>query len=219
MPNINRFTPRTLVGTILIAGFLAFAAVVILTHANSSEADAIKTGRELDVAIFGRGYFSVRQFQSGKTGYTRQGQFSINANGYLTVGSTRDNWLLDPAIGIPSDYVAINITPTGTVSIQSGMSVAHAGEIQLTGFQNEGGLRELAPGIYEATDEAGIPILTLPGTGGVGFLQQEWLLREDDGERWDWPFAILIVLLLIVTWILIQVRFLRRQFDDLKKED
>ncbi|MGQ3136890.1 flagellar hook-basal body complex protein, partial [Phenylobacterium sp.] len=42
------------------------------------------TGRELDVAVTGEGYFAV-QHRGAQEAYTRSGQFTVDADGTLTV--------------------------------------------------------------------------------------------------------------------------------------
>src|SRR5688572_1037390 len=56
-----------------------------------------QTGRQLDVAIAGNGFFQV-QDPSGQIYYTRGGNFSVNANGNLVIGSAGTGRVLDPPI-------------------------------------------------------------------------------------------------------------------------
>lgn len=62
-----------------------------------------KTDRQLDVAIFGKGYFQVADLQQGTLYYTRKGGLGINANGMLVVGRAEDGWVLHQ----PSPFLLI----------------------------------------------------------------------------------------------------------------
>ncbi|MEJ5342734.1 MAG: flagellar hook-basal body complex protein, partial [Thermogutta sp.] len=65
-----------------------------------------QTSNPLDVAIEGAGFFQVLD-PSGQIYYTRAGNFSINANGNLVLGSAHTGRLLEPPIVIPNDATAI----------------------------------------------------------------------------------------------------------------
>jgi flagellar basal-body rod protein FlgF len=73
------------------------------------------TGRDLDVAIEGKGYFSVQT--PGGTRYTRNGHFSVDANGTLVTGDGA------PVLGA-SGPIAVG---KGNVSVDQDGTV-HAGE-------------------------------------------------------------------------------------------
>ena len=75
-----------------------------------------QTGKELDVAIEGDGFFQVID-PTGQILYTRAGNFSLNANRRLVVGSATTGRLLEPSIEIPTDTTGIVITPDGRVGL------------------------------------------------------------------------------------------------------
>ena len=73
-----------------------------------------QTGRELDVAVQGRGWIAV-QAADGSEAYTRNGSLQVNANGLLT---TRAGFAVmgdGGTIGIPSDTL-LTIAGDGTIS-------------------------------------------------------------------------------------------------------
>jgi flagellar basal-body rod protein FlgF len=74
-----------------------------------------RTGRDLDVAINGSGWFAV-QGEDGVEGYSRRGDLRINALGQITDGG--GNTLLGNAgpIALPP-YSDLNIGADGTISI------------------------------------------------------------------------------------------------------
>lgn len=96
-------------------GFDARYVANIQTNTVSSREGATReTGRDLDVAISGQGYFAV-QWQQGEA-YTRAGAFSLNAEGGLMVNG-------HPVMGdggpitLPP-FTRVAIAQDGTISIQ-----------------------------------------------------------------------------------------------------
>ncbi len=135
-----------------------------------------QTGRELDVAIEGNGFFTVTD-PSGDILYTRAGTFSINANGELVIGSANTGRLLEPPITIPQDATAISISPEGNVMVrQPGNSnLTQVGQIELVTFINPEGLLKLGENLYAETDASGTPTSGTPGQQGFGLLRQNML--------------------------------------------
>jgi flagellar basal-body rod protein FlgF len=75
------------------------------------------TGRELDVAIQGKGWLAVSR-EDGSEGYTRNGSLSISENGMLQTASGKPVLGDGGPISIPPD-VAISIAKDGTISTVS----------------------------------------------------------------------------------------------------
>src|SRR6476620_235617 len=96
------------------------------------------TGNALDVAIEGRGFFVANDPVTNETVYTRAGNFSLNAQGQLVLGSAQLGRIVEPNITIPPDAFNQNIAPDGTVSYyQTGQTQATpAGQLTLATFQN-----------------------------------------------------------------------------------
>jgi flagellar basal-body rod protein FlgG len=135
-----------------------------------------QTGRTLDVAIEGRGFFQVVD-PTGDIYYTRAGNFSINANGNLVVGSASTGRLLEPPIVIPEDTTAISIGADGKVSVQqpNNTTLTPVGDIELAVFINPEGLLKLGENLYSQTDASGPPTTGTPGQQGIGVLRQTML--------------------------------------------
>ena len=114
---------------------------------------------------------------STQTLYTRAGNFSVNANGQLVIGSASVGRLLDPAITIPQDTVAVTISPQGQVSVQqpNNSQLQQVGTIQLARFINPQGLLKLGENLYQQTEASGNATQANPGTTGMGTLQQNVL--------------------------------------------
>jgi len=114
---------------------------------------------------------------SGDTLYTRAGNFSLNANGELVMGSASTGRLLEPSIQIPPDATAISISAQGVVSVKQPGSpnLSAVGDIELVTFINPEGLLKLGENLYAETDSSGAPTTGTPGEDGIGLLRQGFL--------------------------------------------
>lgn len=132
-----------------------------------------QTEGELDVAIEGRGFFQVLD-PSGDIYYTRAGNFSINANGNLVMGSANTGRLLEPPIVVPPDATNVVISPEGIVSVRQPNTpqLTQVGTIELVSFVNPEGLLKLGENLYAETDASGAPVTGTPGQDGLGILRQ-----------------------------------------------
>lgn len=136
-----------------------------------------QTNNPYDIAIEGGGFFPVRD-PSGEIMYTRTGNFSLNANGQMVMGSASIGRLLDPEITIPADATGVVISAEGIVSVkQSGQSaLQQVGQIQLAQFINPQGLLKRGENLYSETEASGAAQLANPGsTTGLGLLRQSSL--------------------------------------------
>ncbi|MHC4404206.1 MAG: flagellar basal-body rod protein FlgG [Planctomycetota bacterium] len=135
-----------------------------------------QTGRQLDVAIEGEGFFQVID-PSGETLYTRSGNFSQNANGEFVMGSAGVGRLLEPSIVIPPDATAVSISTDGIVAVrqQGSQTMNQVGTIDLVTFINPEGLLKLGENLYAETGASGSPTPGTPGLDGRGFLRQSTL--------------------------------------------
>lgn len=133
-----------------------------------------QTGNSYDVAIQGPGFFQVQDASSGSFLYTRSGNFSINANGELVLGSATAGRVLQPQITIPPNVLNVSIQADGNVLVQlPGQDQATSvGQLQLSSFLNSEGLLKLGENLYQATAASGNATTANPGTTGLGVLQQ-----------------------------------------------
>jgi flagellar basal-body rod protein FlgG len=129
-----------------------------------------QTGRDLDVAIEGEGFFQV-QLATGDLAYTRDGSFGISDQGVLV---TSNGQAVVPTINIPNDVSEIGISPTGIVSVRRGNDVepTEVGRLELVRFVNPSGLLALGQNLYAATAASGTPSVGFPSEDGMGRLQQ-----------------------------------------------
>ena len=125
------------------------------------------TGVLTDVAIEGSGFFEV-QLPNGQTGYTRDGEFQLNAQGELVTkqgypvqsdGGTIQMDLNNPA--------PLSIATDGTAS--QGNQVK--GRLTITAFNDPHLLRAIGNGYYTATDPNLIPSAATTATVRQGYLE------------------------------------------------
>ena len=141
---------------------------VVGTEKLHTQGNITQTGKPLDMAILGRGFFQIQQ-QDGSLSYTRDGTFQIDADGQVV---TSQGLLLQPALTIPSDTQSITIGADGTVSVVTGNNTAPSqiGSIQLGDFVNAAGLQPEGDNLFSETAASGSPINGTPGLTGLGTL-------------------------------------------------
>ena len=130
-----------------------------------------------DLAIEGKGFFVVTDPATSQQLYTRAGNFSVNAQNQLVVGSAQTGRLLQPAIQIPQDAVAVEITADGRVLAQSPgqTSFQQSGQLQLALFPNPEGLLKLGENLFSQTDSSGAPQTGNPAATGFGQIRHGYL--------------------------------------------
>jgi flagellar hook protein FlgE len=164
---------------------------------NESTGTMESTGNPLDIAIQGNGYLQVGDGDPptlpASIDYTRAGNLTTDANGYLTTDSgqyvvgieatatgTAPNVSYAPGsdpsyIVIPPGSTNIAIGTDGTVSYTDqdasdatyGQTVV-AGYISLADFPNAEGLTSLGDNLYTQSPNSGSPTVSQASTGGVG---------------------------------------------------
>lgn len=142
------------------------------TQKSFLQGDLQQTGQQLDLAIYGEGFFQVRK-NDGTYAYTRDGSFKISGDGTMV---TVDGHVLEPGFTIDRDAVSVQITKEGQVSVVdfSGEEI-NLGTIDTVRFVNPGGLRALGNNLYAETSESGEPILGTPSEEGFGEIHQGFL--------------------------------------------
>lgn len=135
-----------------------------------TQGDLEHTGRNLDVAIEGAGYFQV-QLPDGDLAYTRDGAFNVSDQGTLV---TKSGYAVVPSIRIPQDATDIAISTTGEVTAIRGDSAnpIDLGRIELATFANPSGLLNKGQNLLSATPSSGEPVVGYPGETGMGRLLQ-----------------------------------------------
>ena len=136
-----------------------------------------QSGNKYDIAIEGNGFFQVEQPGASETLYTRAGNFGLNANNQLVLGSAQTGRLVQPAITIPEGATGVTINADGRVLVTLPDQTAQqeVGQLELAYFVNPDGLLKLGENLYKETDASGTAQLNTPGTAGLGVLRQGFL--------------------------------------------
>ncbi len=128
------------------------------------------TDNALDLAIEGGGYFQVLM-PDGRTGYTRDGNFSLSQDGTIV---TAEGYQLQPQIQIPQGADKITIGQDGTVSVNlTGQTEAtQLGKIETARFINPSGLQSAGGNLLVESGSSGAPQVGAPSTEGRGVIRQ-----------------------------------------------
>ncbi|HAU0049487.1 TPA: flagellar basal-body rod protein FlgG, partial [Legionella pneumophila] len=143
---------------------------LVATEKIFSQGSLQNTQNALDVAIEGRGFFTVLM-PDGTQSYTRDGSFKTDSTGQIV---NSNGYPLQPNITIPPQTTKITIGTDGTVSalVAGNNAPSVIGNIQLTDFINPAGLQPIGQNLYTETVASGTPITDNPGNSGLGTLLQ-----------------------------------------------
>lgn len=132
-----------------------------------------QTKNTLDLAIDGQGWFEVSG-PDGEALYTRAGSFNVNGEGTLV---TLDGYEVQPGIVVPIDAEKLTINESGEVIVSygDGAPPTTIGQISLTSFVNDAGLRAIGGNLFRETDASGAPNPGIPGEGSMGVVRQGYL--------------------------------------------
>ena len=146
------------------------------TQSNHEQGAFETTSNQLDFAIEGDGFFQVAN-PNGGFYYTRAGNFGLNADGQLVLGSANNGYILDPPVTIQPDATDVLVTADGQVQIrtQDSTNLQTVAQLQLTKFVNPDGLLKLGDNLYQQTDASGDPQVGDPGQQGFGNIRQGFL--------------------------------------------
>jgi len=129
------------------------------------------TGRALDMAIRGGGFFSVQR-PDGEIAYTRDGSFQLDSGGRIV---TNQGLPLIPEIIVPPGTSDLKIGYDGRVTARNGAENVDLGQVQITGFANPAGLSADGGNLYSPTASSGTPAAASPGDPGMGSIEQNFL--------------------------------------------
>ncbi len=132
-----------------------------------------QTGNRLDVALNGQGWLQVTS-PDGDTLYTRAGAFNMNQNRQLV---TVDGYLVQPTITFPENTVEVVINEVGRVFAREGNNaeLTELGQLSLSTFANESGLRPLGSSLYQVTEASGDAVTGVAGDPGFATIRQGYL--------------------------------------------
>ncbi len=147
------------------------------------------TGRNLDLAVVGEGFFRVL-LPDGGYAYTRSGNFFLDADGNLTMAG---GILLDPPLYLQEqedmiDFESLTVTPGGVVQanrlplaeeadILDGPTgnIAELGQLHLYNFINPQSLSEIGDNLLLPSAATAPPREGLPGADDFGEMRQGFL--------------------------------------------
>jgi flagellar basal body rod protein FlgG len=136
------------------------------TATNFEEGEIRATGNSMDFAIEGPGFFEV-QLSNGSRGYSRDGEFHINAQGQLV---TKQGYAVlgdgGPLQFDPNSTAPLTVAPTGEIS-QGDQS---KGRIHMVEFDNPHSLTSIGEGYFLA-DRTGV----VPATASASSIRQGFL--------------------------------------------
>jgi len=144
----------------------------VVVSKDLSHGALVRTNRNLDIAIIGKGYLSVTD-PRGDILYTKCGTLMLNAAKELIY---TNGYPLEPVIKVPSDHVEIHIEDDGGVNcINSDGTISMIGAIQLSMFPNAEALLSKEEGLYKESVESGMPVTGTPGSDGLGEIKAGFL--------------------------------------------
>jgi len=158
-------------GNILPAGVeLGSGVKTVATPRLMTQGSLVQTGKEYDVAIRGEGFFRI-QMPDGRTAYTRDGSFELDAQGRLV---TAQGNLILPNVTIPQNSTGVTINAQGQVSATAAGTTTPTvlGQIELALFVNKAGLQGIGDNLYLESPASGPPQTGQPNTENFGNLQQ-----------------------------------------------
>jgi len=118
------------------------------------EGDLIPTGNTFDLAISGKGFFSVMG-RSGETLYTRNGQLAISPDGILV------NQTGNPILDVGGAEIELSSGDTNIAISEDGLITSALGpvaQISLVSFLDEQGMKKVGDGLFR-TEELAEPAL------------------------------------------------------------
>ena len=135
-----------------------------------TQGNVIATGKDLDVAIRGEGFFKVLM-NDGTFSYTRDGSFEMDAQGRIV--TPRGN-LVQPGITLPQNATSVAINAQGQVSVTvTGSTTPNViGQFTMTRFINKAGLQPIGDNLFVETPASGAPQDGVANVDGMGDLLQ-----------------------------------------------
>ncbi|MEP2236071.1 MAG: flagellar hook-basal body complex protein [Alteripontixanthobacter sp.] len=157
-----------------------------------------QTGRSLDIAIDGDGFFATRNAESGDVQFTRNGNFNLDENGNLEdfLGKRLQIFPSDGAGGFDTANRTDAVIPTTnaagselagvTFEVSGALTASYAdgstdtiGRVALATFVTPNGLRAVGNTQWQSTGVSGAPNYGFPGIGQFGDIRSGALERSN----------------------------------------
>jgi flagellar basal-body rod protein FlgF len=120
---------------------------------DTSEGQLVRTGAPFDLAVNGKGYFQIQT--ANGTRYTRNGHFSLDAQGQIVTDSGAPVLGEGGPITVAPEDGDVHVAADGTVSGKKGQ----LGKITLVDFAKESDLVKEGASLY-ATTQQSLPVAT-----------------------------------------------------------
>ena len=162
------------VGTILPTGVQVGLGVKTGAIYRDTEQGTLKqTSGPLDWALQGKGYFQV-ELPDGEIAYTRAGAFKLSPDGEIV---TMDGFVVQPAVAVPEDAIAITVNEFGEVqvTVDGQVDPLQLGQLEIASFINPPGLEAIGNNLFLESPASGVPILGIAGEEGIGSILQGFL--------------------------------------------
>ena len=131
-----------------------------------------ETGRDLDLAIEGDGFFEVL-LPDGTSAFTRDGSFRATSTGDIV---TVEGYRLANAPTIATGTTDVTIAPDGSFTAVVNGTTVQGQTLSLARFTNPEGLQSIGHNLYKPTEASGAAQTGLaPGENGMGMLMQRHL--------------------------------------------
>ncbi len=144
---------------------------LIETFTSLEEGSYEQTGSRLDMAVMGSVYFNIQKRTSGEVMLTRNGQFNIDNEGYLSLGSA--GRVLDengePIYLATADF---KVTEDGTINVDDGRQI----RLGLTFVENTADMEKIDTNLFRPYEE--LPMGNIP-EGMVYRIRQGWYERSN----------------------------------------
>ncbi|MCG8402603.1 MAG: flagellar hook-basal body complex protein, partial [Firmicutes bacterium] len=146
-------------------------AKISCTARRFDQGTLVSTGRHLDLAISGEGFFRVVG-EDGAIYYTRDGSLHIDSGGRIT--NSRGHLLLDDEL--PENHTDLVIDEKGNITYKDQEGARRElGQIELHIFANPAGLEPVGENMFAVTETSGAPENFTPGDENAGIIRQNYL--------------------------------------------
>lgn len=157
-------------------GSISNGSKVYGSYVNFQPGAMHETGNSFDLALNGDGFFTVKSPTTGKTFYTRAGNFTIDSQGFVT---TLNGEYVQGKLGniqVNLDEGPFNINPKGEIS-GKGKTID---QLQITRFTDNQSLDKVSDNLYQETPSSKkLPDPTDTGSP-AGFTVMQGALEESN---------------------------------------
>lgn len=145
------------------------------TQVDFTQGSLITTGRDLDIAIEGDGFFQVQvptDTAASGIAYTRAGNFTLDSDGRVVMASDQGRRII-PEITIPPEATKVDIKSDGRVYVEmpGTLEPELVETLQTATFVNPPGLKQIGENLFTETAASGDPDVGDPNTGARGNLR------------------------------------------------